>query len=203
MRLALLSLLAATGCSALGATYAHPGYQHQAADAVKRVAVAGWAPAAHSGAAAVLARVATDMIKTRKSYLVQEDLKLERGWSELCAAEKREGVITVRVLEATTDGTEVGLSVTLELNRCSDGALLWRGEACAGADSNDANLAEMVKTYERDFGEDAKRYAAPAFVVLQDLVNALPDVVLSDAEVEEKIELSLRAQMPRLLARLR
>ena len=188
MRYALLLLLT-TGCSTLGHTYVAPGYSSTSADAVKRITVAAWAPESQAGAASVIARIAADFVKLRKNYIVPESAAL-KGWEEGCK-ENRDGVLSVRVLKSEVEKEDVALTVAVELFRCRDGALLWRAEGKGDGKSNDENLKEMVASYARDVDPAATQFAAPAFVVLQDVLNAMPDVVLNDAEVEEKIELGL------------
>lgn len=187
-RFALL-LLVTTGCSTLGHSYAAPGYSSTAADAVKRITVSAWAPEGQAGAAPVMARIAADFVKLRKNYIVPES-QASKGWEDGCK-ENRDGVLNVRMLDSKIEKEEVELTVAVELFRCKDGALLWRAEGRGDGKSTDENLKEMVANYARDVDPAATQFAAPAFVVLQDVLNAMPDVVLNDAEVEEKIELGL------------
>lgn len=198
-RLIVVTAFALAGCSTLGSTYVAPGYKSTSADAVKRITIGAWAPTEQAGAAPVIARVAADFVKLRKNYLVPEAVAL-RGWEEGCK-EGRDGVLTVRVTKSELKDREVDLHLVTELYRCADGALLWRAEGCGEAKSNDESLKQMVENYTREVGPDAERFAAPAFVVLQDMLNAMPDVVLTDAEVEEKIELgAVPLESERLLA---
>lgn len=187
--LAVLCLsVSSAACSATRSVYLQAGYDGAGRDAVKRIAVVGWAPAEHEGAGAVLARVAADFIKLRRDYLVQESSSLGRGWSDHCV-ENREGVLVVRALGVQLDGDEVELDVAAELYRCGDGALVWRAEGDEDADSDDDDLAMMVDAYRRELGAAAARFAAPAFVLLQDLLGGMPNPVLDDDDIMEKIEL--------------
>lgn len=182
------ALLAATtvACSNVGNIYVAPGYNAQDASAVKRIVVGGWS--AEAASAPVLARVAGDQVKLRKEYLVVETMALPRGFADGCK-ENIQGVLAVRALESRVLEKKVALKVAVELYRCSDGALLWRAEADDEVNPADDNLKSMVENYTNEFGEAAKTYAAPAFVVLQDLLNALPNVTLTEQEIEEKIEI--------------
>lgn len=186
MRWLLLVSVLATACSNVGHVYHAPGYQPLDATAVKRIVVGAWAPKAE--AAPVIARVAADFVRLRKNYLVVESVGFTRGWEESCK-ENVQGVLAVRALESKQEKNEVTLRVATELYRCQDGALLWRAEADGEADADDENLKATVENYANTFGDVAKTYAAPAFVVLQDVLNALPNVTLTSAEEDEKIEL--------------
>ena len=83
----------------------------------------------------------------------------------------------------------MSLTVIGTLYRCSDGAILWRVEGAADSNPSDSDLQSMSHVYAQKIGPEAARYAAPVFVLLQDLLIELPDVQLSDEEVIEKIEL--------------
>lgn len=183
-----LALLATgAGCSSITSQFALSPYPLEGPGAVKSVVIAVWTDEGHASAGPVLAKVAADMVKLRKNYLVFDATAMKRGWSELCA--EHSGVLTLRLLHASTDGDELALTLVAELYRCSDGALVYRAEAEESLEPADEDLAQMVEAYARDLGEPAKRYAAPAFVVLQDLVANLPNPVLTDDEVMQKIEL--------------
>jgi probable lipoprotein (TIGR04455 family) len=194
-RLPLVVALAALGqaCSSVTAVYQQPGYSAQGPAPIKRIVVAGWgptdaAPGEAAGLGEVLAHVAADLIKLRKNYLVYDTRVLKQHWAEGCA-DKVEGVLLVRPLEAVPAGGQVRMRLAMELLRCSDGALAWRAEAADRSAEKDADLAQLTATYVQQVGEAATRYAAPAFVVLQALVRELPDPTLTDDDVTEKIEL--------------
>lgn len=186
----LLALGCAAACSSVRATYRQAGYDARAKDAIKRVAVVGWAPQNEADLGPVLAHVAADLIKLRKNYLVTGASAGYAGrWSMACA-DGVQGVAMVRALEvARAGGGRVQMTLALELLRCSDGALLFREEASGSRSFDDAHLRGLTQNYTALLGEDARHFAAPSFGLLQPMVAALPDPVLDDAEVEEKIEL--------------
>jgi probable lipoprotein (TIGR04455 family) len=194
---------ASLSCSSLGAVYLQPGYgregpagkgpapQGQAAQSagpVKRLVVAGWAHPAQTGLGEVLAAMGTDMVKLRKNYLVYEPEVIKIQWAEACR-DHVEGVLLVRSLNCRGDNQTVTLHLVAELLRCSNGDLLWRGEAKGTHSAHDANLVEATSHYTSVLGSAAALYTAPAFGLLQDLVAAMPEPTLDDAEVAEKIEL--------------
>jgi hypothetical protein len=100
-----------------------------------------------------------------------------------------EGVLSVHTV-AVEIGEDVRLHLVAELHRCSDKELLWRGVGLEGNAAKDEDLAALTSGYIVNLGEQIQPYAAPAFLVLRDLLDQLPDVKLSDDEVMEKIELS-------------
>ena len=190
----LLSLSAA--CSQVRHTYRAQGYDPLSRGAIKRLAVVGWAPTEAAGAGPVAAQVAADLIKLRKNYLVTQASAGYAGrWSMACT-NGVQGVVMVRVLRASEPKPgHVALNLAVSLLRCSDGALLYRSEVGGQSKSGEASLAQLVTSYEAAFGAEARTYAAPSFTLLQQVVAQLPDPVLDDKEVEEKIELG---RAPRL-----
>ncbi len=184
--LALTTLASACG-GAIRSRYALAGYDALAPGAIKRIAVAGWAPASHADVAPLAAQVAADFVKLRKNYLVHPPVAEKRDFAEACAGV--EGVLEVRVLELATTGDEVTARVEASLFRCGDGALLWRTEGGLAASSRDVSLEKLAEAYRTRAGESAARFAAPLFAILQQLLGPLPDPVLTDDEVTEKIEL--------------
>jgi len=197
--LVFLTLLASACAGPLGATYLAPGYLPTAPEAVKHVMVVAWAAPSEAPLADMLAVLGADVIKLRRDYLVYGSAPVIQNPLEKCkerlAPENdatMQGVLALRLLENTALQNDVTLALALELYRCADGALLWRGEAKTTTASNDPNLVETVKGYQGRFGTAAEATAAPAFIAIKALVEALPNPVLSDDEVGVKIELESR-----------
>ena len=85
------------------------------------------------------------------------------------------------------------MNVAASLFDCKTGALVWHARGETSAESRDPDLANLVKTYKNRLGPEAETWAAPAFVLLQDLFETLPEPTLSDKDLEEKIELGARS----------
>jgi probable lipoprotein (TIGR04455 family) len=175
--------------SAIDTAYLLRGYDVKATgavSAVKRIAVAGWAPSEYTDLAPLAAQVATDFVKLRKNYVVFDPVVIKRDFGEACGSV--EGVLEVRVLDVEVDGEEVTARLQTDLYRCADGALLWRSAGELEAESDDQDLRQLAAAYTAKAGAAAKQFAAPLFAVLQDLLAPLPDPVLNDEEIAEKIE---------------
>jgi probable lipoprotein (TIGR04455 family) len=186
--LVLGAVLLAAGCgSAIDASYLLRGYDVRGTGGVKRVRVAGWAPAGQPELAALASQVATDLLKLRKNYLVYPPVTLKRDFGEAC--DGVEGVLVVRVLDLGLEGDDVSTRVETGLSRCSDGALVWRTEGEKKASSKDEHLQNLAAAYVARAGSSARRFAAPLFSLLQELLSPIPDPVLDDQEIMEKIEL--------------
>lgn len=169
----------------------------------KRLAVVGWSSPQWGGAHTdvldlkaphlneVLARVAADFIKLRRNYLVYDTSVVQKSFAEACR-DKVQGVLLLRALDVRlVQDDKMHLALSGEMYDCADGALLWRVEGAADSASHLAELSELTDSYAGTLGEGSRKFVAPSFILLQDLFGALPDVALSDAEVEEKIELGI------------
>ncbi len=177
------------GCSHVSGLYLLRNYDVQAASTVKRITVGAWSDEQQApGLAGVLAQVTTDYVKLRKNYLVHPHDTVAASWDSLCV-EALDGVLWVRALEVETTPPDVSMHVAAELYACKTGALVWRIEGSRKQPSLNADLAQLVQSYAATTGKAAEVYAAPVFVLLQEMLGSLPDPVLNDHDIEEKIEL--------------
>ena len=176
-------------CSHSSGLYLLRDYDVHAPTTVKRITVGAWGDEHQApGLAAVLAQVTTDYVKLRKNYLVHPHDTVAASWDSLCV-EGLDGVLWVRALEVETRPPDVSLHASAELYACKTGALVWRIEGHRKQSSQNADLAQLVQSYAATTGQAAQVYAAPAFVLLQEMLGSLPDPVLNDHDIEEKIEL--------------
>jgi len=203
MKLTVLTLIvaAALSVSACGSplrqVYAMRGYSLTAPDTIKHVAILAWAPKSDPQLAELLAREASDVVKLRRDFLVHEAAAMRQTWAEACRPADPDsqeslniqGVIVVRALDVVETEGQVEMTLEMELFRCGDGALVWRGEAGAKVDPKDEDLKELTRTYVAIFEKTAERFAAPAFVILKALAETIPSPFLTDDEISQKIEL--------------
>ena len=180
-------LTGAVGCSAVDYRYHLRGYDSSQESAVKRIAVVSWAPAEHLDLGPVLSSVATDRIKLVNSYLVHHSGPADRGWLSACG--QLEGVLVLRALDVQKEAKNVALRILAGLYDCRDGALLWQVEGSGGSAIANPDLQNLVEQYTAKLGEGAAVYVSATFVVLKELLESIPEPVLSDDEIMEKIEL--------------
>jgi probable lipoprotein (TIGR04455 family) len=76
-----------------------------------------------------------------------------------------------------------------KLARCGDGREAWTGEAAGSFPSKDPGLVEVTNVYVQEFGKDVEPLVPPALNVLRPLLDSLPQPVLSEADVDEKLTL--------------
>lgn len=193
-RAALLILLvlgvSAPGC-AVRSVYVKPDFEKTDKLQVKRLAV-GATPIAGqpAKAAELLARMTLRHVNMHKDYIAVEDQALPTadGWKALCG-EQIHGVVRVMVAKLKSEGGDLSVDMTADLQRCDSGALVWKVEINDTNQQKNADLKELANVYRREFGAVADALAAPFFVVLKQAFDSLPSPVLTDEETMEKIEL--------------
>lgn len=163
----------------------------------KRLAIVGWPQTgailqsdfAKTEVGLVLAHVGADFVKMRRNFLVYRTDTISRHWAEACQ-KPVEGVLLIRALSARTQTSDrLALEVAAELYECAQGALLWRLEGQTTTTTHDAHLSHLTQNYAETLGKNQAGWIAPSFSLLQDLLEQLPNVVLSDTEIDERIEL--------------
>ena len=185
LRVCALALIA-TSCSTLQSQYLAAGYDPTSPTAVKRIAVIGWSSSEQPDLATLLAAVATDRLKLKSNYLISHSGSA-RSWSAAC--DEREGVLFIRALSCSVVDTDVSLHLVAELYACNTGAMLWRAEAAGAHTSADTDLQELSRSYAAQLGDAVRPWAGPVFILLRDLLDLLPNPILSDDDFLEKIDL--------------
>lgn len=138
--------------------------------------------------AQLAAQITTDLVRLRKNYLVYNPRASGGPSAETCNG--LDGVLSLHTHDLTrNDDGNVSLRMTAELYRCSDGLLMWQTQGTVALASNEESLVGLTSIYRDQLGEVARNYAAPLFAIIQALMLSLPDPVLNDEEIMEKIEL--------------
>ena len=184
-----LAWAAAAACSHVDHRWLATGYRADAPGAVKRVGVAVRAPslAGQQGLGEVLGQVAESYVKLQRNYLLPRP-PVAGGLEQACAGERVDGALLLHALEAAQDGDRATLTLRAELWRCRGPALLWHAQGHRSSRVRDPNLDGLTASYRASLGETAARWTAVTFALVQELAGSLPDPVLSDQEVEEKID---------------
>jgi probable lipoprotein (TIGR04455 family) len=130
-----------------------------------------------------------DLIRTNRNYLVYGIVSTEREVAEACKI--RDGVLRMWVERADAAEEHVDLEITGELRRCSDKSVVWSATAHASGKSRNRSLKNLVQNYVEKHGNQAEVYAAPAFKVIEAIVEAMPNPELTEDELMEKIDLEI------------
>lgn len=193
-RLALPVLLAlvSSGCSIVKRAYVRDDWAATDAPKVKRLAVVVQPlPEGQAKAGEVFARIARRYVNQKRDFLV----KVERfaatapELDTLCGGDDAiEGVLWLHPdVKGVGDGFEASLKASLV--RCGDGREAWAAEANGSFDVKDAGLVEVTGVYVRELGPEAERYVPLAMNLLRPMLDTLPQPVLTEDDVTEKLGL--------------
>jgi len=181
--LALLSF----ACTSVRRQYILKNYTNNPGQMVKRIVIISKPFPQEKDLAGLVSAMTRDLIKTNRNYLVYGTLSTEREVAEACKT--RDGVLKMWVDRADAVGEHIDLEITGELCRCSDNAVVWSATARNSGKSRNRSLKNLVQSYVEEYGNQAEVYAAPAFNIIEDLVETMPNPELTEDELMEKIDL--------------
>ena len=181
--LALLSF----ACTSVRRQYILKDYTKNPGQMVKRIVIISKPSPQEKDLAGLVSAMTRDLIKTNRNYLVYGTLSTEREVAEACKT--RDGVLKMWVDRADAVGEHIDLEITGELRRCSDNAVVWSATARNSGKSRNRSLKNLVQSYVQEYGNQAEVYAAPAFNIIEDLVETMPNPELTEDELMEKIDL--------------
>lgn len=190
--LSLFLLFAVSSCSIVKTTFVRDDWTQTDQQTVKRLAIVVQpVPAGNLKAGEAFARIARRYVNQKRDFLVKkevaqaEPLKLE----QLCGGDDAiEGVLFLKPTFVPV-GSGFETQLTASLNRCSDGREAWSAQAASSFPSKDAGLVEVTAAYVQEFGPEVEPYIPPALNLLRPLLDTLPQPVLTEADVEEKLSL--------------
>jgi probable lipoprotein (TIGR04455 family) len=180
-------MLVAFACSSVRRRFVVEGYTRDPGQMIKRIVIISQASPQNKELTGLVSAMIRDVIKTNRNYLVYGILSTGRNVAEACKS--RDGVLEMRVDRADAVGERVDLEITGELRRCSDNSVVWRATARSSGKSRNRSLENLIRSYVEEHGKQAEVYAAPAFNIIEDIVEAMPNPVLTEDELLEKIDL--------------
>ncbi len=190
LALALFAVL--EGCAVVKSSMVHSDWSREDNKKVRRLAVVVRPMGETSDKAGpLLARVARRYVNMKRDFLVKQELvqkepvKLEA----VCGGDLHiEGVLMLDVtLVQKGEGFES--SVSGKLARCGDGQQDWAAEAGSSFPSKDERLTEVTQSYVRELGPEVEPFVSPAMNLLRPTLDTLPQPVLNDEDVSEKMSL--------------
>ena len=165
------------------------GYKKNPGQMIKRIVIISDPFPQNRDLAGLIGAMTRDLIKTNKNYLVYGTASTEREVAEACKT--LDGMLKMSVNRADAAGGRIDLEITGELRRCSDKSAVWNATARASGKSRNRSLKNLVQNYVEEHGNEAEVYAAPAFNIIEDIVEAMPNPELTEDELMEKIDLEI------------
>lgn len=193
-RLALvLGLVLLAGCSAVKHSRVRPDYETVDKTQVKRlVVVTQPLPDGKKEVGELWSLIARRYVNQNRDFIARANVALDgspedTSFKGLCV-DNLEGVLWLSP-DVKRTGKGVEASVKAQLLRCRDGQEIWAAEAAGSWPSEDERYKEINVQYTSELGPEVTPYVAPSFRLLSATLDTLPRPQLSDADVEEKIEL--------------
>ena len=174
-------------CTSVHHRFIVEGYRKGPGQMIKRIVIITKPCTQNRGLAGLISAMTRDLIRTNRNYLVYGIVSTEREVAEACKI--RDGVLKMSVDRADAAGEHIDLEITGELRRCSDKSVVWSATARASGKSRNRSLKNLVQNYVEEHGNQAEVYAAPAFNVIEDIVETMPNPKLTEDELMEKIDL--------------
>jgi probable lipoprotein (TIGR04455 family) len=174
-------------CTSVRRRFIVEGYEKNPGQMIKRIVIISEPFPQNRDLAELISAMTRDLIRTNRNYLVYGTLSTEREVAEACKI--RDGVFKMSVDRADSAGEHIHLEITGELRRCSDNSVIWSATARASGKSRNRSLKNLVQNYVEEHGKQVEVYAAPAFNVIKDIVEAMPNPELTEDELMEKIDL--------------
>jgi len=187
-------MLLSFACTSVHLRFIADGYKKDPGRMIKRIVIISKSPPQNGDLAGLISAMTCDLIKTNRNYLVYGTVSTEREVADACKT--RDGVLRMSVVKADAVGERINLEITGELCRCSDRSVVWSATARASGKSRNRSLKNLIQCYVEGHGDQAEKYAAPAFNILGDIVEAMPNPELTEDELIEKIDLESQEALP-------
>ena len=179
--------LVSFACTSVHRRFMAEGYKKNPEQMIKRIVMISEPFPQNQDLTRLVSAMARDLIRTNRNYLVYGILSTEVEVAEACKT--RDGVLKWSVEKADALGEHIDLQITAEIRRCSDKSVVWSATARASGKSGNRSLKNLVQDYVEKHGHQAEVYAAPAFNVIEDIVEAMPNPELTEDELMEKVDL--------------
>ena len=179
-------------CSVVKASTLRPDWAQEDQRLVKRLAVVVEPlPDGNPKAAELVARIARRYVNLKRDFLVKREVFADKAiaLAEVCGGDDAiEGMLVLHVT-LTKRGEGYESELTGALQRCSDGREAWSVNAAGSFASKDERLTEVTQVYVREVGVEVEPYVAPVMNLLRPALDTLPQPVLTEDDVNEKLSL--------------
>ena len=179
-------------CSVVKASMLRPDWAQEDQRVVKRLAVVVEPlPDGNPKAGELVARIARRYVNLKRDFLVKREVFVDKAiaLAEVCGGDDAiEGVLLLHV-SLTKRGEGYESELTGSLQRCADGREAWSVNAAGSFASKDGQLTEVTQVYVREVGPEVEPYVAPVMNLLRPALDTLPQPVLTEDDVNEKLSL--------------
>ena len=182
-------MLVSFACTSVRHQFVVEDYKKNPGQMIKRIVIISDPFPQNRDLAGLISAMTRDLIKANRNYLVYGTAVTEGEVAEACKT--LDGVLKMSVNRADAAGGRIDLEITGELRRCSDNFAVWNATGHASGKSRNRSLKNLVQNYVEKYGNLADVYAGPAYNILQDIVETMPNPELTEEELMEKIDLEI------------
>jgi probable lipoprotein (TIGR04455 family) len=188
----LLSIALLSSCSIVKSAHVRDDWPLEDQRTVRRLAIVVQPlPDGQPKAGELFARIARRYVNMKRDFLVKKEVFGAEAvdLALVCGGEDAiEGILHLKPT-LTKRGSGYEASISGALSRCSDGRPAWVAEAGGSFPLIDGGLVEVTAVYSREFGAEVEPYVAPALNLLRPLLDTLPQPILTEDDVNEKLAL--------------
>lgn len=189
MRVLLLLSLGLCACTPVRAVWLRTDWSTVQADRIKRIQVlVAPLPADRDDLGALWGTLTREYINEHLDFLVYS-----ARWSpeiserEACAA-PLDGLLRLRP-QVSDRGTKVRVGLHASLYSCHEHKEVWRATGRLTARKKDPLFEATAEAYAERLGPPVRDYVAASFRLLQQVADRLPKPRLTEADIDEKIDL--------------
>jgi probable lipoprotein (TIGR04455 family) len=185
------------GCATVRSSRLRPDYATVDRHQVKRLAVLTQPlPEGQQQLGELWSLLARRYVNQNRDFIAKAHLALpgqpeDATFRALCALGDAGNIEGLLWLAPTVEraGKGVQAAVHARLLRCADGEEIWAAEAGGSWASDDARYRELTAQYAQELGPEVAPHVGPTFRLLKATLDTLPNPLLTEVDVEEKIEL--------------
>ena len=189
MRVLILLSLLVGACTPIRSVWLRSDWEARQADQVKRIQVlVSPLPSGREDLGELWATLTKEYINEHLDFLVYSaHWAAEPKLQEACTA-PLEGLLLLKP-QTEAHNTSIWVGVQAELYSCKEQHPLWKVSAQLKAKRQDPLFEATAAAYGERIGEPVRDYVAASFRLLQQVADRLPKPRLTEADIDEKIDL--------------
>ncbi len=189
MRVLLLASLVLSACTPIRSVWLRTDWDATQANQIKRIQVlVSPLPENREDLGALWGLLAKEYINEHLDFLVYSARWAENLSPRDACAAPLDGILLLQPL-IRRKGNWLFVSAQAQLYSCHEHQVLWRAHGRLTGPVADRLFLATAATYAERLGEPVRDYVAASFRLLQQLADRLPKPRLTEADIDEKIDL--------------
>ncbi len=187
----ILAVAAVSSCT-VSHTYVKDTYETEEKKTVKRIGLAVTPNEHETSVNRLYNEIRFDHLSSKKEYIIPKFL-YNVNLNDLADACKKNpdlnGIIFTefRELQPNEKKTRVRINSVSSLWSCDKKDKVWEAAGSGTWSSRDSGYTQVISSYTNRIGESAVIYAVPFFKYIKKMYKSLPDPLLTDDDIMEKV----------------